>query len=373
MWSGNGKSQITNVFSPIHQFVGSHSLIDDDYEEEDEEEEEEEDDRSFDESHSHEDSTDSNDYDSASRSQSQSQSLHLNSKDTTGTVEEIAECVKDVLNQTIMSENSCLMLPMSEYYSNQPKIEASAESASKLKNFIYDTNVTDEIEECVADINNQTMAPEIYMRCTTNIVRKTKSSPDHHNSRNQNQTNVTAEIEECVADIQDQSYISKHGMRRRRSNHNNDTSLHHTTNVTAEIQECVADIHNQTMISNKSQRMETPGKQYHNTSNNITNVTAEIQECVADIHNQTMVADYGLSMEYYSPPRGKNSNGIGNHSIQDIQPQQSIPLEYDKMSNVTNITAEIAECVTDINNQSMAIDAYVKRRIDVDDDDDASA
>jgi tetratricopeptide (TPR) repeat protein len=111
----------------------------------------------------------------------------LTSKDSTKTSYQIAECIKDVLDQT-----------MAEPFTNADNYHNFYGSSSKRYSHVSDishiTNETQEIAECVADINNQTMASYSNLR---NIKWHS-----HHIS------NETKEIAECVADINNQTMVS---------------------------------------------------------------------------------------------------------------------------------------------------------------------
>lgn len=181
------------------------------------------------------------------------------------------------------------------------------------------TNVTNEVEECIADVLHQDMASDFLMKRARimnklpplYILNGKKSPPLQHRSNkyepnrvhgdtnrpadnsNATSTNSTEEIEECVADVLEQTLASDSLMMEKRpwaplqssngnrhwnrsaeisekndhSAHNNESSTA-TSNSSREIEECVADISQQ-----NSRRSNT--------------ISVEIEECVADIDDQS--------------------------------------------------------------------------------------
>ena len=233
---------------------------------------------------------------------SSTSSIELNSKDSTGTNDEIAECVQDILDQTrfapahiIMIDGNQVTTPKDLYskISNQHQQLQSIDMSCSMNK----TNITAEIAECVGDIKNQSMASECFMgndrmKMLTTKMKKTSTSVLSSNADN----NTTFEVTECVADVLEQSIAS----RSFRSRHSFDVDNSALSSHQYIIKECPAFDFSTTNISNSTwetsdcviqKGLIESGGSMSLPSRNDTVTTVAIAECVADVLEQSRISE----------------------------------------------------------------------------------
>lgn len=242
---------------------------------------------------------------------------------------------------------------------------------------VSNTNVTAEVEECIADIFSQEMAPDdivqMYKKQISiptdvlckrkkrhsklkkytekNVLEKYNKMRNISQSSCKDMTSSTLEVEECTLDILEQTMIGRDQVGEKYQKHIVSESTLEVEECTAdvleqtmattvsetalEVEECTADVLEQTMTS------ETLGSNV-SKSKHASDTTLEIEECIADVMEQTMASEV-----FVRKSSTRSSSRQVSFSGDEYQ----------------NTTEEISQCVEDVTNPSRTQSVSVSREI----------
>lgn len=196
---------------------------------------------------------------------------------------------------------------------------------------VSNTNVTAEVEECIADIFSQEMAPDDIVQ----MYKKQISIPtDVLCKRKKRHSKLKKYTEKNV--------LEKYNKMRNMSQ----SSCKDMTSSTLEVEECTLDILEQTMIG----RDQEDGKYQKNI---VSESTLEVEECTADVLEQTMatiVSETALEVEECTAD-----------VLEQTMTNETHGSIVSKSKHVSDTTLEIEECIADIMEQTMASEGFVRK------------
>ena len=187
-------------------------------------------------------------------------------------------------------------------------------------------NSTPEVERCIADLFDQSLANDSVMlrKGTMRSASASKFSLDS-----------TLEVEHCVADVFDQSLANDSVMFRETSMRPASASKS-SLNSTSEVEHCVADVFDQSLSNESLMGKQTTTRTRPASANIISlNSTIEVEQCVADVMEQTLAPDSAMK---------RHANSTSDSAA----------------FSTTNSTIEVAECVADIMEQTLAPDSVME-------------
>ena len=143
------------------------------------------------------------------------------------------------------------------------------------------TNTTDEVEECIADVLQQVMASDDVMKSTN---KRNKLPPSYNDESNVSKSpyrlqHRSSKYEPNRARKRANSFVDNSG----------ETSNFTNTNSTQEIEECVADVLEQSAANDSTMMRNNKWSTYQLALRSCEhdNTSEEIEECVADVIEQS--------------------------------------------------------------------------------------